>query len=310
MCAALLAWAAAAVYTLRFNPEIKVYRTAFETKEQWAKKLNEQFPQKFVIAGGSSCATSIMGRRLLEQHGLPVLNFGFHAGMGAEVITRGALAQTRPGDTLVLAMEPDLLEMPATIPSLGKQFAIAVGHPEFLGPSPVSARVSAAFALRPGGYHFFTLLGKVALHQPLYRYAAEDFDASGYQRVDVRRDFAPPVERPRTVSPPARELLRWLRDECAARKVRVAYAPPWVYSSTENAAAARKSNHDLLLQVAEFLPVLADEKLGVYPVREQFADTEAHLTPEGAALRTDDLATRLKTWRTWSTNDLLSIADR
>ena len=312
VASALLAWAAAAAYTVHANPEVRVYRTAFETKLKWAKQLNESFTNKFVIAGGSSCATSVMGRRMLEQHHLPVVNFGFHAGMGAEVIVRGAMAQTRSGDTLVLALEPDLLEMKSDIPSLGQQFAVATGHPEFLGHVGFSDQLAAGLALRPGGYHFFTLLGKVALRQPLYRYQVEDFDSSGYQRVDVRREFAAPVDRKRFISKPARKLLRWVRDECSQRNVRVAYVLPWIYSPPESVAAARKTNRDFLLQMVELLPVLVDEKLGAYPLRDQFADTEAHLTFEGATLRTDQLAVQIQAWQAWSAADLsrLSFADR
>ncbi len=228
--------------------------------------------------------------------------------MGAEVILRGALAQTRSGDTLVVAVEPDLLEMPAEVPSLGKQFVLAIGHPELLGSGTLSDRVSTGLALRPGGYHFFTLLGKLALRQPLYRYRVEDFDVSGYQRVDVRRDFTPAVSRVRNLTNPARELLRWLRSEGDRRNVRIGYALPWSYATAENAAGFQKANVGLLLQICEFLPILADEKLGVYSRREHFADTELHLTEEGAALRTDVLAAQLKSWRTWSANELLQLS--
>lgn len=309
---ALLAWATAAAYTLRVNPEIRVYRTAFATKLKWARRLDAQFTNKFVVCGGSSCATSIMGRRMLEQHQVPVVNFGFHAGMGAAVIVRGALAQTRPGDSLILALEPGLLEMKAEVPLLGQQFAVATGHPEFLGRTDLASRMAALLSLRPGGYHFFTLLGKVALRQPLYRYQAEDFDESGYQRVEVRREFAAPSERTLVVSEPARKLFLQARDECSRRNVRLAYTLPWIYCPKKQVAAAQQFNRDFLMQVSELVPVLVDEKLGAYSLREQFADTDAHLTPAGAALRTDSFAALISTWKTWSTDDLarLSFGDR
>ena len=56
------------------------------------------------------------------------------------------------------------------------------------------------------------------------------------------------------------------------------------------------------------LPVLKDPALGANTNLEQFADTEWHLTPEAAALRTDALAQQIKEWDLWTTNELEKLA--
>ena len=64
---------------------------------------------KLVIYGGSSCLFGIDAERLLHTHQMPAVNLGRGAGMGASVLTLAALQYTRPGDTLVAALEPSLL---------------------------------------------------------------------------------------------------------------------------------------------------------------------------------------------------------
>ena len=309
LAAAAVTLAVSVAYTIFLNPEIRLYRHAANVKERWMKRLDEHSGNKYIIFGGSSCATSVMGQRLLDQHGLLVANLGFNAGMGATLLTRYALKHAHTGDTLIMAIEPALLNGSSSIPSLGKQFALATGNSDLLECSTLDEHLSALWALRPGGYHFFTLLGKVFTRQPLYRYGPGDFDVSGYQQVRIRRDFEGLPGAGPQLSSSARDLLSPLRSTCQNRGIRLVYALPWFYAPAEALEKFQSGNVDFLLQIAEFMPVLADEKFGVHSIREDFADTPLHLTPEGAALRTDALARQLKEGKTWSVADLRRLRD-
>ena len=81
-----------------------------------------------------------------------------------------------------------------------------------------------------------------------------------------------------------------------------------VLSPRMRATEYQRLNAGLALSIAEFLPVLRDPRLGAYTVREHFADTELHLTAEGAERRTDELADLVKHWRVWTIEELSQVA--
>ncbi len=304
LAVALTTWGVGAFYTLRVNPEIAFLHHGDAVKRAWAQKLERDYKSKIVIFGGSSCATSINGERMLERNSLPLVNLGLNAGMGAKILTRYALHSLRTGDTLIMAMEPDLLTVPLNLEPLGVQFSLATGNAELLRNHGRISWPSALLDLRPGGYHTFTLLGKIAFRQPLYRYEPREFHASGWQEVIVKREFPLPPAANLTLSKDAKELLTFIRTFCAQRGVRVAYSLPWGYRPPANRAPQQLENLNFLYQVSEFLPVLRQPSLGVHTVRDHFADTPWHLTTEGAALRTDELAGQIKVWETWSRAEL------
>ena len=81
---AVLAWASSAAYALYLNPEIAFFKHGARLKHAWAEKLNREYTRKVVVFGGSSCGVSIDGERMLDHHGLPTVNMGLGAGMGAD----------------------------------------------------------------------------------------------------------------------------------------------------------------------------------------------------------------------------------
>lgn len=304
LAVAVATWAVGAAYTLRVNPEIAFFRRAHELKQQWSADLSREHTNKTVVFGGSSCLTSIAPERLIKRHGLAVANEGLGAGMGARVLTRYALDSLRAGDRLIMALEPDLLSSAVDLDPLGVQFALATGQPALLRGTSGVNWPSALVDLRPGGYHVFTLIGKILLRQPLYRYAPAEIEAGGWHNVAARRDLGTPAVPSVRLSNAGREWLRKIRDECARRQVRVAVTMPWHFCVPENLRATQRANLRFLRDVAEVLPVLREPSLGAHAVREHFADTNMHPTADAAALRTDEFAAALKAWRVWTVAEM------
>ncbi len=302
--AALVIWAAGMFYSLRLNPEVRFFRHCAKVKQQWAQQLDRDYPHKIVIFGGSSCNTSVDGERMLNRYSLPVANMGLGAGMGALVLTHFALQFVRPGDTLLVGLEPGLLTEPLELQSLGVQFSCAIGQPELLRNPDRVNWPSTLLDLRPGGYHLFTLLGKMALHEPLYRYTASEIHPSGWHEVGARSDVVSMRESPTDLSPQGRSLLMALRAWCDQRHVRVAYVLPWEYSAPGDMKRFQECNLQFLCGVAEAMPILKDVTLGADTNRNQFADAAFHPTTEGAALRSDELAREIKSWGTWTRDEL------
>lgn len=305
---ALATWGVSAFYTLRLNPQIVFFRHAHELKQAWARQLDATRTNKIVFCGDSSCATSVDAQRLLAQDGLPAVNFGMSADIGSKVLLAYAQKYLRPGDTLIVTMDPGLFAVPPRNESVGAQFSFAVGEPSFLRNTNGMDWVTALADLRPGGYHAFTLIGKIALRQPLYRYGLTELHPGGWQEDELHRPiYAWPGAWPE-LNPAMRQHLAVIRDACQARHIRMAYTLPWVYCPPELVALRRQTGAQFLLEVSEVIPVLKDPTLGIKTNLADFADTPFHPTPAVAAQRTDALAQFISMWQTWSRAELEAIA--
>jgi hypothetical protein len=307
---ALVALGAAALYTVRWNPEVCFYRHAIDVKRAWSARLAAAPAPapRHLLAGGSSAAFSVDGERMLDRHGVRLVNFGLHAGMEAPFLLAIAAREARPGDTLIVAMEPELLTTPFTAPDLAAQMGLALGEPRLIAASDLTGApvpwVDSLVAMRPGAYHAFTLLGKVLLRKPLYRYAAPEIHASGWQEARDFREFALIQPGAPGLSADGRALLAALVRWAEAREVRVCYALPWACVEPAVLEEFRRTSASFLRDVAALLPVLKDPALGVHAVREHFSDTGWHLTPAGAQVRTDALAAQLAAGEFWSLAEL------
>ena len=301
-------WAVCILYAVKFNPGIQYNLQGAEIKNRWADRMTREHGPKILVFGGSSCAFSIDGERMLDRFGLPTVNYGRGAGMGAAILTESVLEHVRPGDTLIVALEPGLLTDPLDQLSEGVQFSFAMHHPDWvLHPVLGVGRANwfeALNTLRPGGEHVFTLLGKLAGHKPLMRYSAADFRPSGFEQTAVRVNISGPPGHGPGLSPDAVELLRNLRAWCDRRNVRVAYSLPWAYAPPEEERAFQRSNIRILLDIGQFLPVLKDANLGANTNLDFFADTAWHLTQPGSEARTDRLGEEIKNWSLWTPETL------
>lgn len=310
---AVLTLVGAVAYTLWLNPEIRFYLYAAKVKRAWAEKLHKEYGRAIVVYGASSCAFAIDGERMLEKHGLPVVNFGMHAGMEPLFLTALAVGSTRPGDTLVVAIEPGLLLSPFDSPDLAAQMGMALAEPRLVHASDLTGEpvhwVENVLSLRPGAYHFFTLLGKIVLGKPLYRYSPKDLRPSGWQQTDERREIRD--QEPFIVDSlpeDSRRLLAALARWAATNDVKLVYSLPWGWVSEAKCDQFKRMNASFLRHIAEYMPVIKDPSLGAHPVRHHFADTEWHLTAEGAAERTDALAGELKAGVCWTIAELDILA--
>jgi len=309
LATALAAWLACAFYSVYLNPEIVHYRQGYAIQSAWAARMTREHGAKTVVYGGSSCAFSVDGERMLSQFDEPTVNCGLIAGMGPIIISESALSHLRRGDTLIVALEPELLtESFRDQPAIAMQFSIAAHHPEWvLQPRLGMGRANwfhLAADLRPGGYHTFTLLGKLAQRKPLYRYHLSDFHRSGWVQTDVRLPMTQPAEHGPRLSDDARQLFGSIAGWCRTNGIRVAYSFPVSYCPADQLPRYKKENADLIQQVMAFIPVLRDPSLSADPVAADFADSPLHPVEVEAERHTDELARELQQWDTWTREKL------
>ncbi len=307
---AAVGWLCCAVYSLYLDPSLRFYLGAARIKQAWAQQMSREHQYRVLVYGGSSCAFSINGERLFQLQGLPVVNMGLGAGYGARLLTCWALSEARPGDTLIVALEPGLLSGDLTDTTDAVQLSYALHQPSLLrnlDNSPTFPLASQLVMLRPGGSHVITLLAKIAGGAPLFRYRLQDINPSGWMQTAVRI----PVDSPGpagALSAPGRRLLQDLASVCRQRNIRLAYSLPWEFTHPEDQASFQAQNAAFLSQVAAFVPVLKDPTLGVCTNRTYYADTGWHLTEEGSNQRSDSLGRQLKEWSLWTEAELRALA--
>ena len=121
---AIASWMGCALYSVWLNPEVLHYVQGAAIKNRWADRMTREYGRKNLIFGGSATEFSIDGERMLTVHGLPMVNYGRSAGMGPCVLAESVLEHVRPGDVLIVSLEPALLTERLYQPSLGVQFSL------------------------------------------------------------------------------------------------------------------------------------------------------------------------------------------
>lgn len=285
---------AGATYAMWLNPEMHFWKTVAERKLSWVEQMRAKHGHVIGVVGGSTTTFAIDAGMIEREYGLPVANLGLHAGVGAEACAGFGLAALQRGDTLIVSIEPGLLtdkDIGAT--SLATRLAYSLGKPEMLHwqkGETFSSRAADLTKFQPGGGHVITMLGKLAMGLPFYRYSTENSLPGGLQVTEERRNFnvAPATtieDVTLSLSPEGAALLANIRQAAERRGIRVAYVLPWAYAPEQSAEIQRKANSTFLDQIATIMPVIREAAMGVHTTRGEFADTAQHLTSDGARRR-------------------------
>ena len=306
---AALALAGRVLLCNRLDPEIGFYTQFCKNKLAWSRKMTAGHGNKTVVIGGSSAAFSVIGTRMLERHGIPAVNMGLEAPFGSAMLTNWALGELRPGDTLIIAIEPPRLTCPHELFSSGCKISQALGHAEWVylpWERPLFPRLNTALRANIGWQRLVLIwkgFAKQKRNLSPWPYTLAETDASGWQTTSRRKPFGELTPYyGGHLSEDNKALLRWTRQWCEQHGVRVAYSLAWGYS--EHPAALQETHRALLREIAAILPVLKDPRLGAYGEKDHFVDTFYHLNREGAELRTDELARQIQTWDTWQPDEL------
>ncbi len=292
---ALLAFAAGAFLLVSRNPEAAFWGEVEKRNGDDLAAQREAHPDVPVIlfTGGSSCAFSVDPGIVTVEAGWPAFNLGTSAWSGPKYYVHRVFQRTKPGDLLVLGIEPNFLTEPDMLgpASLGLALAWREGHPaaavgaESFGES-LSLRRHVDL-LRPGARYLVTWSAKAITGGQRYYYTLADRRSGG--RLETARvhptGHGDDMVHPSTLTPEARDFLGKIAILARERGVRVAYALPWYFTAEESAAANRESRRHLLAEIAVIMPVLEDPALGVRTEAELFSDTNFHLTAAGSQQR-------------------------
>lgn len=298
----MLAYAASLVLTVWANPEIRFWREVQLRRQAEIEAARARQPQSPVIlfTGGSSTAFSIDPGVVEAACGMPTFNLALPAAAGPRYLLHQALEQAREGDILVVGLEADFLAHESAYPAGMFSFGLALrdGEPSASvgsGTFPDSLEVKDALNFsRPGARYLLTLAYR-GVSGKGYRYKPADYRYHGRIETPVGNPAMLPQGVPprRELSASGKQLLKTLRDAAAEKKVRLFYAMPVLYTSAENADAARSANAVLLDSIAPIIPVIDDGTRGVSTELSHFSDSHQHLTAEGSLERSRRLAAKL-----------------
>jgi hypothetical protein len=308
---ALAAWLAGALYTWFADPEMKFWTAAARQKLDWVEKMREKHGYVIGVVGGSTTTFGIDAEHIERECGLPVANLGLHVGMGPGACIGFGLSALSKGDTLVLSLEPAAFTGDyAEESKLGSKLALLLGRPEIVAWDNQSVGawlMMSLLTIPPGGYHAMTMLGKVALRMPLYRYSIESLRPGGLQVTTERRHFTKDMDftLPEEVPPPSERSMRLLGNAQSVadeRGINLIYILPWSYWPRETANEQRTANAALLDTIGRYVQVLREPPMGVHSELNDFTDSGQHLTAEAAAARSSMLAETLKADRSSSSH--------
>lgn len=256
---------------------------------------------KLVLIGGSGVRRGINAAMMADQLGLPVLNFGLHAGLGPRLILHNAERVLRPGDVALLVLEynhyvydrfsPYALEL--IFDCMPEVFAEAtpLRKAEILFAAPVDRAFRAltydGAAAAPTTYP--PMPGAIGLGDlPLTEQAFPPLTEEQRERVAYYRPINIGVNRASLGVAAIARFVAW------AHEHGVTVLATWPNTIDHPAYRTETGFREIRgLYAALGVPVIGDPSLGLYPV-DLFYDTQYHLGPAGIVERTQDLIDALK----------------
>jgi hypothetical protein len=281
---------------------MKFWTAAARQKLDWVEKMREKHGYVIGVVGGSTTAFGIDAEYIERVHGFPMANLGLHVGMGPAALIGFGLSSLRAGDTLVLSLEPSILtEQHSKESTLGTKLALMLTKPEMLAWNQGIygfPNVEALAAVPPGGYHVMTMLGKIVMGKPLYRYNIQNLRTGGLIVTEEIRNFSEAMDFSSpaslgTLSCQGSSLLREAQAAADIKGINLLYVLPVSYWLPENAAQRRTANAELLNMIGTNVRVLAEQSMGVHTELGDFTDSGQHLCERAARIRSRQLADRL-----------------
>lgn len=314
LCAALLLasgiWAAFFCQMLGYRaPGDAVNILAwYEKKADLANRIHSP---KVIIIGGSSVLYGINAAQLSEAWGVPVLNYGVHAGLPLNYILHKAREFINPGDFVILCLEYELFVRGNLLNQTAIRYYLG-GDPGYVQELTFSEQLQCFF--NPSWTEFRQLLKDDELKiqnrvREMAKNADEIMNAHG-DRVGHSKSSMSEEMRASIVTYPAlRSILKptFSQNEsvwneigdfvvwCQRHNAKVAA----IYANTIDTAEfhtppATTNLQRLKDKFAEVqVPVFGNGTEAFRP-REDFYDTQYHLTEEGQLSRTRDLEPLLR----------------
>lgn len=277
--------------------------------------------RKVIIAGGSNVLFGVDTVKLSSDLGVPVINYGLHAGLALDEILSEAAAAAESNDTVILPLEREYYcdsansnwrtrnaiawdrERWRTWSILQRLEAISSGGPGLLF-ELAQARIRerwfpGSIEDRLKAFRDPEILAEFIKSPPptAFEYSAYHLDRLGnMQHIDGSQFTGPadPAERQTEVCPGSLLILRKFVQEMSHKGVAVYFANiPYVKTRTTREERVEEASRQFAAAISPLGSVLDDRNQLVLN-RRFFLNTDLHLNTEGRALRTGVLEDSIK----------------
>ncbi len=288
------------------NPEVKFWQTVIKRRDAEIQAVRAEHPGTPIVffTGGSSTAFSIDPKIIEERCGIPCFNLGLPVATGGKYLLHQALERAQSGDIIIVSLEDGFFtvyEEDGKPTKLSFALSAAGGKAaESAGGSTFGYKLTLNDYLtfsRPGVGLLPTLIARKLINKP-YRYSTEDMRYRGRIETPYHDpELIPAGLRGEThLVPDTYQLLSLFKKAAAAKNVKVAYALPWFYTTTENLTDCRQEKAEILNEIATIMPVIEDGYFGAANDINWFADSSLHLSSEGSRIRSEAVAKPLSDW--------------
>lgn len=281
-------------------------------KKELVKKYKGK--NKIIIAGGSSTLFGIDAESASKQLGLPVVNFGLHAGLSAKKILKEVSAIVESGDVLILVFEPNYYECNEKLTAWQVNNTIGWDHNawrdmsylqkiDFVSSVSIATftnMIQADFQSRYYPSEVSERLATLDRATVLARFRSRNIPASfrysayllddfgGMQRTEASKYFGIvlDIRKPAHICGSTKNHLIAFVNTMKKRGVRVYFAnPPYIASET-NIDRLQQSKLGFFSEFAS-VGCMIDSREDLIFDRKYFFDTPFHLNSEGRRLRTN-----------------------
>ncbi len=260
------------------------------------RRLESLNSPKIILCGNSNVAFGFNSKLLEENIGMPVVNMGYHAGVGNAVNERLALFNISKGDIVVLSQlsyedgDDEIANPELALLTFENYFhLLRVFH---LKDYPRLIQSFPRYTYKCL-YRFLYHKDKVAKNDTVWSKAAfNEYGDIEYARPATKDDIAiSPLDR--TVGKKSMERIAKFADYCKKRGATLVIAAPPFLKDEKINNLEKNDKFWSDLKIMAKCPVISDNRDYIYDLK-YFYDTSNHLTDEGARLRTEQLTKDLK----------------
>jgi len=276
-------------YKFQGNYESLWIEKSYEKKEAYATSITTP---KLILGGGSGVHFSLNAQQLEVHFGIPVVNLGMHAGMGAKYLFHRLKKNANEGDTLLIALEYGFYGYRGEFHHVGSRYYLTYDKAFFWSLSPQEQwGIVRAFTpydtFRAIRYGMIPLkefaIGKGYTSKSINRNGDETYKPVIDRKVPIQAFMFGRACEDREIIHELQELKRWADQKGVrvimsfpAREQQTIYATPKYQAFFKSIVACLNR---------EGFEVLGSPEAFFYP-DALFYDAPAHLNEKGATIHT------------------------
>ncbi len=308
-------------FSIYLNRDFRYFSNLIDVTSSWEKSLRETHPHTYVISGGSSTRAGVNPQLILNEYNIPIVLASLGAGYGMEGNLELALTHLKPQDTLIVAMELELMvkTLESTLPPMGakmllKQKGLAIYQSPILN----FHRGNFLSPFGGGSLGLASHFAKNLTSEEGERYAYDKHSIihpSGWMEITRKEHNLLPIFLQYggkslgnfNLHDDVKVGLQRVIKYCNTHQIRIIAMMPRVYGKK----SAQSFTLWISLQLTRMgIPVLYDKQMGIETDANLIADTTHHLNAMGTQNNSREIGANLRDQRFWTEQELINELEK